>query len=301
VGGAPTDVAMIPAPTVSVIVPHYNDLPALDICLQSLTRQTYPADRLEIVVADNGSPQGVGAVGDLIGGRAKLVSVTERGAGPARNGAVAASAGTLLAFIDSDCIAEPEWVAQGVAGLDRFDFVGGRVKVGVRDPARMTPSEAFERVFAFDFETYINKKGFTGAGNLFCTRAVFDDVGGFRATVSEDVEWSHRARGKGWRLGYAPAAIVTHPARQTWPELKRKWRRITAESYALARENQGGRLGWLLRVMALPASAVFHTPKVLRSGELHGLDQRLAALETLYRLRFWRAAEGLRLLTGAGG
>ncbi len=47
------------------------------------------------------------------------------------------------------------------------------------DPARPTPAEAFELVFAFDNESYVRKKGFTVSANLFCTRAVFDRVGGF--------------------------------------------------------------------------------------------------------------------------
>ena len=41
---------------VSVVVPHYADLVGLDRCLATLAAQTYPRDRVEIVVADNGSP-----------------------------------------------------------------------------------------------------------------------------------------------------------------------------------------------------------------------------------------------------
>jgi len=79
------------APLVSVIVPHYRDLKALDRCLSAIVAQTYPKDRFEIVVADNASPEGEAALAAAIGGRARLVVVAERGAGPARNGGVAAS------------------------------------------------------------------------------------------------------------------------------------------------------------------------------------------------------------------
>jgi glycosyltransferase involved in cell wall biosynthesis len=287
---------MNPAPKVSVIVPHYNDLAGLEICLQTLERQTLPRDQFEIVVADNASPQGEAAVAGVIAGRARLVIVREKGAGPARNGGVAASRGEVLAFIDSDCQAEPEWLEQGLAALADYDFIGGRVKVLVDDPARMTGAEAFERVFAFDFKTYITKKGFTGSGNLFCPRSLFEEVGGFRTGLSEDLEWSHRARAAGYRLGYAPLAVVGHPARRSWEELRAKWRRVNAETWGLSAGRSGRRLRWLLRNLALPASAVVHSPKVLASRELHTFGQRLRALGTLYRLRFWRLADSLRIL-----
>ncbi|WP_309645772.1 glycosyltransferase [Phenylobacterium sp.] len=283
-------------PKVSVVIPHYRDLAGLDLCLRALARQTYPAADFEIVVADNNSPEGEAAVAAHVAGRARLVVVGEKGAGPARNGGVALTTGAILAFTDSDCVPEPEWLAEGVAALPAFDFVGGRVTVLVDQPDRMTGAEAFERVFAFDFKTYITKKGFTGAGNLFCTRAVFDQVGGFRAAVSEDVEWSFRARAMGLRLGYAPRAVVGHPARHTWDELWAKWRRVNAETYRLYRERPAGQLKWGLRSLALPLSAVAHTPKVFASDQLTTLTQRFSAVATLFKLRFWRLAHAFHLM-----
>jgi GT2 family glycosyltransferase len=284
------------APAISVIVPHYRDLERLDLCLAALERQTCPRGSFEIVVADNASPEGEAAIAVVIAGRARLITVTERGAGPARNGGVAASTGETLAFTDSDCVPEPAWLAEGVAALQRFDFVGGRVKVLVADERHMTGPEAFERVFAFDFDTYINRKGFTGSGNLFCPRALFDDVGGFRAAVSEDVEWSHRATAKGYRLGYAPLAIVGHPARRTWTELTAKWRKTNLETFNLTRQRPWGRLRWLGRNCLVPASAIVHSPRVLASRELTTPAQRARAIATLFALRLWRTADAMRIL-----
>lgn len=283
-------------PRVSVIIPHYRDLGGLDLCLRALGRQTYPLSDFEVIVADNNSPEGEAAVAEVIAGRARLTVVREKGAGPARNGGVALARGDILAFTDSDCVPEAEWLAEGLAGLEGYDFVGGRVTVLVDDLARMSAAEAFERVFAFDFKTYITKKGFTGAGNLFCSRTVFDQVGGFRVGVSEDVEWSHRARGKGLRLGYVPRAIVGHPARRNWEELWGKWRRVNAETYGLYRERPSGDLKWLARSLALPLSAVLHTPRVFTSDQLNTGGQRLSAVGMLFRLRFWRLLDALRLL-----
>jgi cellulose synthase/poly-beta-1,6-N-acetylglucosamine synthase-like glycosyltransferase len=286
-------------PTVSVIVPHYHDLKGLDICLKALSDQTYPVKQVQIVIADNTSPEGVAAVAAVIRGRAELVVVDEKGAGPARNGGVSAARGEVLAFVDSDCVPEANWLTEGVRALEKFDFVGGHVRVLVTNPARMTPAEAFEAVFAFDFKTYIEKKGFTGAGNLFCPRKLFDAVGGFRATVSEDVEWSRRAVAAGYRLGYAPLAVVGHPARATWLELKAKWKRLNAETYALNAGRPFHDLRWILRSALLPASAIAHTPRVLTSRKLGSSADRVAALATLYRLRLWRMANALTLLSSA--
>jgi glycosyltransferase involved in cell wall biosynthesis len=287
------------APRVSVIIPHYHDLCGLDRCLSLLSEQTYPKDDFEIVVADNGSPEGEATVAAAIAGRAKLTIVNERGAGPARNGGVAQSTGKILAFIDSDCQPEAQWLAAGLRALADYDFVGGRVRVLVENPGNVTSVEAFERVFAFDFKTYIMKKGFAGSGNLFCPLPLFEAVGGFRAGVSEDVDWSRRAVRAGYSIGYAPGAIVGHPARRTWTELTTKWRRINLESYALIHERAGGRLRWLVRSLALPISPLIHTPRVLFNRDLTSFGQRLSALQVLYRLRLWRFLDSFRLLSTA--
>lgn len=285
-----------PCPAVSVVVPHYNDPVSLDRCLASLAAQTF-AEPFEVIVADNRSPQGEAEIARVIAGRARLVIAPDRGAGPARNAGVAQARAPLLAFIDSDCVAEPQWLAQGLAALERYDLVGGRMVVP--DPeGRKSGAEAFEQVFAFDNRRYVEKLGFTVTANLFCARATYDRVGGFRVGVSEDLEWCHRARDLGYRIGYAPEAVVAHPARPDWAALVTKWKRINAESYGLVSGTARGRLGWLAKTWALPASIVAHTPRVLRSPRLATTAERTAALATLARLRLWRFVDAHRLLAG---
>lgn len=282
-------------PRVSVIVPHFNDLVNLRHCLAALAAQTMPQADFEIIVADNDSPCDRESLEGAIAGRAQLVVVGERGAGPARNGGAALARGEILAFTDSDCVPAPDWLAEGVAALADYDFVGGRVDVSVADEGRITPTEAFERVFAFDFESYINRKGFTGSGNLFVPRRIFETVGGFRTAVSEDVDWSRRAIAAGYRLGYAPKAAVSHPARRNWDELRRKWSRINRETFELQKQAPAGRLRWLGRTMFLPASAIAHAPKVLRSRKLSNGRERAGALTVLFLSRAWRFGDALKL------
>lgn len=280
---------------VSVIIPHYDDLMALDICLSALARQTFPQADFETIVADNNSPQGVQQVTGVVAGRARIISVAEKGAAPARNGGAAACSGEILAFVDSDCVPEPQWLAEGLAALAQYDVVGGSVGVLVHDPDRLSPSEAFESIFAFDIERYLERKGFVGSGNLFCSREVFKQVGGFAADLSEDVDWCHRASAKGLRIGFAPKAAVGHPARRSWIELKRKWSRINSQTYVLRLKKRRGKLYWILSCFLLPISALAHTPRVLMSQKLSG-RQKIAALIVLYRIRLWRTWDYCRLL-----
>ncbi len=286
--------------SVSVIIPHYSDLGRLDRCLDGLSAQTGLAAPLEVIVADNGSPEGEAAVLAVLRGRARLVQVMQRGAGPARNGGVAAASGDVLAFTDSDCYPSPGWIAAGLAALDEQTVVGGRMDVTIVEPGRPTAVEAFEQVFAFDNARYVQRKRFSVTANLFCARADFLRVGNFRNGVSEDVEWCARAVEAGLRLVYAPEARVEHPARRTWEELVAKWRRINRETYSLQRTRPGAGVIWSLRTLALPLSVLAHTPRVLLSPRLRNLDDRLGALQVLHRIRWWRMADGLSLLTRSG-
>lgn len=285
-----------PCPRVTVVIPHYNDLERLDRCLAALSVQTMPADRYEIVVADNMSPIGLPVVEQVVAGRARVVLATVAGAGPARNAGADQARGDILAFTDSDCVPDSRWLEQGVAALADADFVGGQMEVLVPPDRPMTGAEAFESIFAFDNETYIRRKHFTVTANLFCTRNLFRKVGPFRTRVSEDNEWCWRARALGYRLGYAEGAVVGHPARADWEQLKTKWRRICAERHALMVERGGRALRWIGQTwLELPAIPV-HALRVLRSHRVRSGRERFAALGTLIGIRLWRFVEGHRML-----
>ncbi|MBA3896965.1 MAG: glycosyltransferase [Sphingomonadaceae bacterium] len=285
------------APEISVVIPHYDDLSGLARCLDALEAQTIGRSRFEILVGDNGSPCGLDAVEAVTANRACVVEVRERGAGPARNGAAAVARGDILAFIDSDCIADSHWLEAGVAALAPRAFAGGQVIVPVEANAPLSGAEAYEVIFAFRMGDYIRRKGFTGTGNLFVRRADFGAVGPFRTGVSEDVDWCRRATANGLTLVYAPDAIAAHPARPDWAGLFARTRRIQSELFLLAAQRRFGRLRWFVRSLAMPVSIVAHAPRILRARSIRGA--RVKALRTLVRLRLWRAGKGLRqALTG---
>lgn len=278
----------------SIIIPHYNDLENLGQCLDSLRYQIFDREQFEIIVADNNSISGVTAVKqsapDCI-----VVPAPVQGAGPARNAGVAVARGIYLAFIDSDCIAENNWLAEGIAALERFDYVGGRV-ITTFGKGRVTPAEAFEVVFAFNFKKYIEKDKFSGSGNLFVPRAVFERVGGFRARVSEDVEWCRRANAMGFRLGYAERAIVYHAARRDWSDLTRRWDRVMREDIRLAMEQPGWRIGWVAHAAIVAASPLGHWLAVLSNRRLIGLRAKAFGLLGLLGIRAYRGFRMICLL-----
>lgn len=281
-------------PFVSVIVPHYNDLVGLKQLMPALAGQSWPRDRFEIIIGDNNSRCGLEAVRKEAPG-AIVVEAPIQGAGPARNAAVAVARGNILAFTDSDCIPAPGWIEAGVAGLARFDFLGGEVLCVPRDPARPNAVEAFEMLFNFDFKDYIERKGFTGSGNMFTTRPVFDHVGGFRTGVPEDVDWSFRARALGYRLGYVAAARVDHPTRDNWPDFRRRWERLVAEHHGRISAMPYGRLREVAWALIMPISLVPHGWRILTSPRLPDWRARLGGLRALAWVRLFRMRRMLAL------
>ena len=270
------------------------------MCVAALHRQTWPSDRMEIIVADNNSACGLDAVLGAAPG-CRVVHAPIQGAGPARNAGVAASRGEILAFIDSDCDPQPDWVENGVRALAAYDFAGGHVETTPRNPARPTPVEAWEMVFGFDFERYILAEGYTGSGNMWVWRHVFDAVGGFRSGVAEDMDWSFRARAAGYRLGYERKAVVSHLARAHWSDLLIRWRRVLAEHYSLTREKPLGLIRWLAWTAGMPLSIGPHLIRVLRSGRLPDRQAKVAAVSVLVAHRLWRTGFMMRLLFAPSG
>lgn len=283
-------------PEVSVIIPHYNDLDNLRQCIALLKAQTPRPQRFEVVVADNNSRCGLEEVERVCGEWARVIPAPIQGAGAARNAAVAASRGKTLAFIDSDCRPAPDWLEQGLRAMASAQIVGGRVDVDYLDPRNPTGVEAFERVFAFNFKRYIQELGFSGTGNMFVSRAIFDRVGDFRDLVAEDVDWGQRAVAAGYKFQYAPDAAVSHPARRDWNELIQKSRKASREAFEAAIEKPYGRVWWFLRSFALLASPFAHWVTIVRSSKLDGQAERIRAIGILFRIRFWRFLECNRLL-----
>lgn len=214
---------------VSVVVTHYDQQRELDRTLRALAAQDYPAELLEIVVADDGSP-----VAPVVPDGVRVVSQPDLGfrAAAARNRGVAASTGELLCFLDADTAPEPGYVRAMVrlpALLPEAVTVGRRRHADLSDtdpsapvaevgpPAELPePSwllEAYartENLLRSDDRSY----RFVIGAVMACSRSFFDDVGGFDEGFStyggEDWEWAHRAWQGGAVFAHVREAVAWH-------------------------------------------------------------------------------------------
>lgn len=278
----------------AIIIPHYNDVARLQRCLTALMPQLDA--RCEIVVVDNGSTESLDPLRKAWPGL-RLVREPRKGAACARNRGVAETTAPRLFFLDCDCVPDPDWLDSARRLADSADILGGAIRLFDETPPPRTGAQAFEAVFAFDNKGYIQRKGFSVTANLLTRRDVFRAVGDFSPGLSEDLDWCQRATGKGFGLVYAPLLRVGHPSRRDWAELRRKWLRLTRESFALTDRTAGARLLWAMRAALMPVSILAHIPRVLRHPALSGRE-RAAALATLARLRLSRAGWMLRQAAG---
>lgn len=291
-------------PRVSVVIPHLNQVSAAAICLKSLAEQSYPADHIEIILVDNGSTE------DISGLRAAFPNViflaeAEPGPGNARNAGVAASTGEIIAFIDADCRAHPQWIESAVSSLTQAEsmgVVGGDVRIDCADEAAMTGLEAYETVFAYRQQMYIEKLHFSGTGNLAVQADVFATVGKFGGiAVAEDRDWGRRARSAGHPARYVPGMIIWHPARVFFVDMKDKWRRHVAHDLQDHRAAQKPMIRWWAHALAVALSSGPDIARIILSDRLTGLGNRLRAGVVLVRIRLFRAAEMIRQSSARGG
>jgi glycosyltransferase involved in cell wall biosynthesis len=222
-------------PFVSVVIPLYNDSERLRTCLGALERQTYPKDRFEVIVVDNGSTEQLFDVAKVFP-FATVVCEPIPGSYAARNTGIAAARGDVLAFTDSDCIPSCPWLENGVGTLRTIGtggFVGGSIEVVVADKKKPRAVEVYESRFGFPQKFYVEKCGFGATANIMAYREVFTKVGQFNHKLRSggDHDWGKRAQKAGYKAVYCADAIVRHPARRTFRDMGKKNARITGGFY----------------------------------------------------------------------
>ena len=200
-------------PMVSVVVPVLNGEKSLGACLEALTHQEWPHDRLEIIVVDDGSTDNT----ENVAAEHPVIFIKQEHAGPAsaRNFGAAHASGDILLFTDSDCVPDPDWVAQMVRPLmDNPDIVGvkGRYRTKQRSLIpRMIQLEFEERYRKLKSRRHID---FVDSHSAAFRKAAFDDIGGFDLDFphanNEDVDLSFRIARSGGRMVFNPNAIVQH-------------------------------------------------------------------------------------------
>jgi mycofactocin system glycosyltransferase len=206
----------VPAPSdVTVVVPVKDRVAGLTRLLTAL-----PDTLGGRIVVDDGSadPAAVRTVAEAAGARV-LRHDTARGPAAARNRGLAAATTSLVAFLDSDVVPEPGWLAElltafadpavGLAAprivalppvtgwLGRYEAVRSSLDLGP-DPALVVPRS---RVAYVPSAALVVRRAAAGPG--------FDE----RLHVAEDVDLVLRLYAAGWRLRYVPSARVAHDHR----------------------------------------------------------------------------------------
>ncbi len=224
-------------PYVSIVIPVLNDTERLRRCLAALEAQTYPSNRYEVIVVDNGSDHDLQWLAEE-NSHAVVSKEPQRGSYAARNCGVARAKGTAIGFTDSDCIPQPDWIERGVAQLhsaSNIGIVGGRVEFFFDDGQNPTAVELYDSIRNLQQEVCINTVKFAVTANLFTFREVFEQVGFFAAIPISggDRNWGQRVAAAGYDLVYGHDVCIRHPARRTLRQLYQKTVRVVKGHHQL--------------------------------------------------------------------
>ena len=297
--GSEEEATVVDAPVifVSVIIPVYDDFQQLKKCLHALEDQTYPKGSYEVVVVDNGSSESIEPV---VAGFGQALAVREGriGSYAARNKGLSLARGEVIAFTDSDCIPEPDWIEGGVArlrGTVGCGLVAGKVETFFEDPLRPTAVELYESATAFPQRRYVELRKYGATANLFTFKSVFEDVGPFDEGLRSggDYEWGRRVHSSGYGQVYADDVRVWHPARRSFGQLRGKIVRVAGGHRSSPDPADSSRFKLELLVRLLPP--VRGALRVLSNKRLGGIGDRLKVVLVMCLVRYLQVWERLRV------
>lgn len=203
-------------PRVSVVVASYNGATTLRTCLESLGRLNYPD--YEVILVDDGSTDSTQETAAEFP-RVRDIRQENRGLSAARNAGIAAATGEIIAYTDSDCRADEDWLYYLVNDLLRSDWVGvgghnflppedspvaAAVLVSPGGPAHVMLSDRIA-------------EHIPGCNMAFYKWAL-EQIGGFDVVfrkAGDDVDVCWRLQELGHKIGFSPGGFVWHYRRST--------------------------------------------------------------------------------------
>ncbi|MDZ7693140.1 MAG: glycosyltransferase [Balneolaceae bacterium] len=224
----------------SIIIPTYKDWDRLKLCLDSLIDAQKGDFDYEIIVVDNAQHH---APPEFIKSLSKIILVHEPkpGSYSARNTGASNASGKYLAFTDSDCIPDENWLVNAKTCFDteNCDLIGGRIDIFKEDMGGEW-AYIYEKNIAFPQSQNV-PKGKAVTANLFVKNMVFKQVDGFDSSLKSGGDWdfSTRAVENGYKLIYAEEVAVSHPARKRIRDILKKQKRFAAWGYLKAKRRFG--------------------------------------------------------------
>lgn len=194
---------------ISIVIPAYNVASYIRDCLEAVRRQTLDACRFEVIVIDDGSTDHTLALLQQLKAEwafdgLNIVHQPNGGPAAARNRGVALARAPIVVFLDSDCIAEPQWLE----ALTRPLFENPAL-VGVE--GKTLP--ASEKRTLMDHYVSNAHGGFCWTCNMAYRRDILLRLGGldegFPWPSGEDIDLAHRVKQVG-EIPFVPDALVYH-------------------------------------------------------------------------------------------
>ena len=205
------------SPRVTVVVASYNGAATLRTCLQSLEALNYPD--FEVILVDDGSTDSTQEIAALFPAVRTLRHERNLGLSAARNTGIYAATGEIIAFTDSDCRADEDWLryvvgdllSSGFAGMGGHNFlpsddsaVAAVVMVSPGGPAHVMLTDRIA-------------EHIPGCNMVFHRWALLE-LGGFDPVfwkAGDDVDICWRLQQRGYRIGFSPGGFVWHYRRNT--------------------------------------------------------------------------------------
>lgn len=243
-------------PSVSLLVAAYNEAPVIGVKIQNALTLDYPGEKIEIVVASDGSTdtttQVVGSFVEEKGrSRVRLLAFPEnRGKVATLNDAIPRINSEIVAFSDASSTLAPDSIRRLMQHFadPQVGGVSGVYRVLKKDQAWLGPQEDFY----WKYETFLKLQeaklgGFTGAhGSLYAIRR---ELYPFPAvtTINDDFTIPMRIQEQGFRIAYEPGAVAYEEAQEMEGFSRRV--RITAGNIEQLREVKS--LLWPPRLVSL--------------------------------------------------
>lgn len=232
---------IMPDTQISAIICTHNRDVYLGAAIDSLLEQDFTAD-FEVVVVDNGSGDRTREVVEQRAANPRLKYIFEPtiGLSVARNTGAGVASSDILAYLDDDAVASPQWLQvlySAYQNNSKLAIAGGKVTLlwpqGIQPPRWLSPGLA-SNLGAYDLGDsmiYIEQPGSTPRGlNYSLRRSFLAEIGGFDPKLgrvgknllsNEELQMTEFALQRGWQVAYLPTALVAH---NVAPErLKRSW------------------------------------------------------------------------------
>ena len=282
----------------SVIVPVYADWKRLGLCLDALSAQTLRSDEFEILIVNN-EAEPRRPLGPMPA-NARLLHEPRPGSYSARNRAIEEARGEFLAFTDSDCVPDPDWLNSALRRLERQPAarVTGPVRI-FREPGGGRQAYLYDRFNAFQQPLFV-KLGYCVTANLVAPRSLFERVGRFNAEMMSggDREWGLRATAAGVPLLFDENVIVGHPARASVGQILSRKRRIAGAEALRKRDSTAKYV--LVRLMPPGLGPIRNARRMAGARALSPLDAASLYLVN-WAVRLSEAFEFLLVRLGAKG